>query len=394
MKLAVIGLGKAGLPLASVIAADSSFEVIGVDLDQNKCRLINQGINPIPEESELDDLIKEHGGKRLFATSDYENARDSRIFIVIVPLFIDKLFNPDFCILESAFSSLGQILKPGDVVILETTVPPGTTENLVRKWLEKASGLTMEQFYLAYSPERIMTGVSVSRLREFPKILGGVNEVSGQKALDVYRQFVPHIMQVSSSRVAEFIKIIEGCYRDLNVALANELFKISEEMEIDFFEARKYANHQYCHIHLPSTGVGGHCIPVYPWFLIKEMEVRERFENVRLLRLARELNDGMIYFWAERIIQEALKVDKPLKDVKILLQGISYREGVKGLYHSRNKALAEILQEKGLEVQICDEIFSPDELCHIGLKAFGSDKVDIIFNCFDLNFKERVDYVL
>jgi UDP-N-acetyl-D-mannosaminuronate dehydrogenase len=172
-----------------------------------------------------------------------------------VPLFIDETNNPDFSILELAIRAIGKILKKGDLVVLETTVPPMTTETLVRKWLEEESRLSL--------------------------------------------------------------RLIEGCYRDVNIGLANELFKMSNELGIDFYEAREYANHEYCHIHLPSTGVGGHCIPLYPWFVIKEMEKREKFSYTRLLRTAREQNDEMVEYWAEKIVLECLRIDKPLNELKI-----------------------------------------------------------------------------
>ena len=173
MKLAVIGLGKAGLPLAAVIA-DSGMEVVGVDIDAEKCALINSAKNPIPEEPGLKELISKHGGKELIATSRYEDAATCTVFIVLVPLFLDEQSTPDFSILESAFRNVGRILKRGDLVVLETTVPPMTTETLVKSWLENESGLSLDtgDFYLAHSPERIMTGYSLSRLRKFPKVLG------------------------------------------------------------------------------------------------------------------------------------------------------------------------------------------------------------------------------
>ncbi|WP_290901813.1 NAD(P)-binding domain-containing protein, partial [Ferroglobus sp.] len=206
MKIAVVGLGKAGLPLAAVIA-DSGFEVVGIDLDEEKCGMINSGKNPIPEELGLDELIKKYGGKRLKATTDYGEAKDCRAYIVIVPLYLDADNNPDFSSLESAFRSIGRLLKKGDIVVLETTVPPFTTEKIVRSWLEEESGLKLGEFYLAYSPERIMTGYSISRLREFPKIIGGVDEESGRKAYELYKKFIPNLHLVSNARTAEFIKI-------------------------------------------------------------------------------------------------------------------------------------------------------------------------------------------
>jgi len=380
-KIAVIGLGKAGLPLAGVIA-DNGFDVTGVDIDRDRCEAINRGENPIPEETGLAELIKRHGGKGLVATTDYDDASECTAFIVIVPLFIDKFQNPDFSILESAFRGVGGILKKQDLVVLETTVPPATTETRVRQWLEEESGLSFGEFYLAHSPERIMTGVSISRLREFPKVVGGVDKASGARALEVYGKFIPDMHLVSSARVAEFIKIIEGCYRDVNIGLANELLKIADTLEIDFYEAREYANHEYCHIHLPSTGVGGHCIPVYPWFLVKEMERLEKFSHSRLLRVSREVNDEMINYWAEKIIAGCVRVKKPLNEVRICVKGITFRSGVKELYHSRNLALANLLMEKGLDVYVYDELFIKEEILEMGLKFIEPVEADFVFDSF------------
>lgn len=385
-RIAVIGLGKAGLPIASVIA-DSGFGVMGVDIDGEKCNLINRGMNPIPDEQGLDELITKHGGKNLIATAEYKDAKDCNFFIVIVPLFIDENHNPDYGILENAFRNIGKILKKGDCVVLETTVPPLTTETSVKGWLEEESGLKFGDFYLAYSPERIMTGYSISRLREFPKVIGGVDEKSGKNAFEVYNKFIPNLHLVSSARVAEFVKVIEGCYRDVNIALANELFKIAGELGIDFYEAREYANHQYCNIHLPSTGVGGHCIPFYPWFLIKEMEKRAKYDYGSLLRTSREINDQMMNYWAERIILECLRVDKALGDVKICIKGITYREGIKELINSINLALVKLLMKKGLNVYAFDELFTKKEIEKMGLRFIKPKQADIVFNCFKLTME-------
>ncbi len=390
MQTAVIGLGKAGLPLAGVIA-DNGFEVIGVDIDERRCEGINRGKNPIPEEMGLDELIKRHGGKDLIATANYEDAKDCEVFIIIVPLFTDENNIPDYRIMESAFRNVGRLLKKGDLVVLETTVPPMTTDKLTRVWIEEESDLSLErgEFYLAYSPERIMTGYSISRLREFPKVVGGVNRESGVKAFEIYKKFIPNLHLVSSARIAEFIKVIEGCYRDVNIGLANELFKIADELDVDFYEAREYANHEYCHIHLPSTGVGGHCIPVYPWFLVKEMEKRGKFSHARLLRTSREVNDEMIEYWAEKIVLECMKLNKPLNEVKICVKGITFREGVKELYHSRNLALARLLSEKGLDVYVYDELYSREEVEEMGLRYLEPEKADLVFDCIGLKIDWR-----
>jgi UDP-N-acetyl-D-mannosaminuronic acid dehydrogenase len=382
-EIAIIGLGKAGLPLAAVVA-DSDIRVMGVDINEERCRLINLGTNPIPEEEGLDELIAEHGGDGLVATPCFEDAAICSTFIIIVPLFVDESANPDFTIMEKALKSLGKILKKGDLVVLETTFPPGTTEGLVRSRLCQSSGLKEEDFSLAYSPERIMTGYSLSRLREFPKVIGGVDIESGKRAYQVYKRFIPNLHLVSSARVAEMIKVMEGCYRDVNIALANELFKIARDMDIDFFEAREYANHQYCHIHLPSTGVGGHCIPVYPWFLIKEMEKRESYRECRLLRTSREVNDEMIQYWAEEIVHECLKIEKPLGKIKICIKGITFRACVKEFYHSRNLALAKLLMKKGLDARVYDPLQSPEEIAAKGLRFINPEDADLVFDPFEL----------
>lgn len=387
-RIAVIGLGKAGLPLAAVIA-DSGFKVTGIDIDPERCRRINKGENPLSEEPGLDELIQKHGGKNLTTSTNYSDASQCTLFTVIVPLFLNKDNTPDFSALSAAFKGVAKVLKRGDTVVLETTVPPTTTETLVQNLLEEESHLKLGDFHLAFSPERIMTGFSISRLREFPKVIGGVDEKSGEQAFQIYRQFIPNLKQVSSARTAEFIKVIEGCYRDVNVALANELLQIADSLNIDFYEAREAANHKYCDIHLPSTGVGGHCIPVYPWFLIKEMEGKEKFSYAQLLRTSREVNDEMISFWAGKIIQKCLELNKPLAKIKICVNGLTYRKGVKETYHSRNLALAQLLAKKGLDTYAHDELLTPKEIEKFGLKPLQPSKADIIFDSFNLTINTQ-----
>ena len=388
MKVSVFGLGRAGLPLSAVIA-DSGFEVIGVDVDEEKVKKINQGMNFLKDEPGLDELVSKYGGDRLLATTNYMDARDCELHIVIVPLFLDENKIPDFRCLESAFRNIGKILKKGDSVVLETTVPPLTTETKAKRWLEEESGLKLGEFYLAHSPERVMAGYCISRLKEFPKIIGGVDKESGERIYQIYKKFIPNLHLVSNARTAEFIKVMEGCYRDVNIALANELFKMAEELGIDFYEARKFANHEYCHIHLPSTGVGGHCIPVYPWFLIREMEKRERYAHSKILKIAREVNDDMINYWAERIVLECMKIEKPLRDIKICVKGITFRKGVNETRFSRNFALAKLLKEKGLNVGVFDEMFDKEEIENLGLTYMRPDDADIVFDVFDLKIIKR-----
>ncbi len=346
MKISVIGLGKAGLPLAAVIA-DAGFDVIGVDIDVIKVKQINNRINPIEEEPSLSELIKKHGGKRLKATNDaIAAAKESNVHIIVVPLFIDKNNKPDFSLIKNALQNVAKGLKKNDVVVLETTVPVKTTETLVKDILEKNSNLRAgKDFYLAYSPERIMTGYSISRLKEFPKLVGGINKESTDSAFEIYKKF-SRAIKVSSSRVAELVKIAEGVYRDVNIALANELLKIAEHYNVNFWEMREATKHQYCNILEPGN-VGGHCIPLYPWFLINEL-------NVPLIKIARDLNDDMINYYVKKI--------EKIGGKKIGIIGLSYREGVKEKAYSRSIALINLLKKKGYDVYGLDPLYSKEEI--------------------------------
>ena len=364
MKISVIGLGKAGLPLAAVIA-DSGLDVLGVDINERRCDMINKGDNPIGEEPGLSQLIKKYGGKRLIATSNaVDAAKQSSVHIVIVPLFIGQNKKPDFSLVVHALEDISRGLKKKDLVVLETTVPVKSTETLVKHSLEKNSGLEAgKDFYLAYSPERIMTGYSISRFKEFPKLVGGIDKNSTNKSFEVYKKFANPV-KVSNSRTAELAKIAEGVYRDVNIALANELLKISEHYGIDFWEMREAAKHEYCNIHEPGN-VGGHCIPVYPWFLINELDAP-------LIRVSRDLNDKMIEHYAE-------KVDK-IGGKKVGIVGLSYREGVKEKAYSRSIDFINLLRKKGYEIYGLDPLYTKKEIeTEFGVKYLDDfNKMDVI----------------
>jgi UDP-N-acetyl-D-mannosaminuronic acid dehydrogenase len=374
MKVAVIGLGKAGLPLASVIA-DAGIDVVGIDIDSKRCEDINNGINPIPEEPELNDLIPKLGGSKLICSTNYEDAKECSAYIVIVPLFINEDKVPDLSIIRNAMENVSKVLDNGDLVVLETTVPPKTTETFVKGLLDECG----KNYYLAYSPERIMTGYSVSRYREFPKVVGGINKESGEKAYSLYQLFCKKVDLVSNSRTAEMIKVSEGVYRDANIAIANELYKVSEELNVDFYEVREYANHQYCNIHLPGN-VGGHCIPVYPWFLINDFEVP-------VIEKAREVNDEMIVYYANK-----LKV----KEGKVLVLGLTYRENVKELAYTRSIPMIKLLKDRGYEVFVNDPMYSKEEIEELGYNYsddFNVDGIILMNKCFVeelLSIKEKV----
>lgn len=363
-KVCVVGLGKAGLPLACVIA-DSEVEVVGLDIDAEKVTKLRKKINPIPEEPGISEILQRTVGKNFSFATDYNEVKDCNVYIVIVPLFIDENKKCDFSILENAFLNVGKVLKKDDLVVLETTVPPKTTETFVRSILENASGLTAEEdFYLAYSPERIMTGYSISRYKEFPKVAGGITNRATEKAVQLYKKFCKAVKPVKNARTAELVKVAEGIYRDCNIALSNELIKVCDHFDVDFWEMRAKANHDFCNI-LEGGNVGGHCIPVYPWFVINEMDVP-------LMKTARLLNDGMVDYYVNKLVQ------KIGKSGKIGIVGLSFREGVKEHAYTRSIPLTDALRAKNYEVFGIDPLYNDDEI----RKIF---KIEPIKNFEELN---------
>jgi UDP-N-acetyl-D-mannosaminuronic acid dehydrogenase len=271
-KVCVVGMGHAGLPILSVIA-ETGLITYGYDIDSNKIELLSKGINPIPQEPGVQEIINKTLNKNLFFSNNLTELKEKvNCYIIIVPLFISENKVPDFSILDSAFKSVGRILKKDDLVVLETTVPPKTTEDRFKTILEKESNLIAgKDFYLSYSPERIMTGDSIDRLKNMPKVISGYDKVSLDKIKELYSLFNSKLYCANNMREAELTKVLEGVFRDVNLAIANECYKICEMYDVDYSHLRKGANQNpYCNLLIPGIGVSGHCIPVYPWFVIQD----------------------------------------------------------------------------------------------------------------------------
>jgi len=385
--VSVIGLGKAGLPLTAVMAKND-IQVLGVDIDDSRCKLINNGGNPIPEEPGLSELLSKYGGNKIKATINAENAaKQANVHIVIVPVFIDDQKNPDYKYTDQAFTAIATGLKKDDLVVLETTVPPQTTETRFKRILENGSKLKAGiDFHLAYSPERIMVGYSISRYTEFPKVVGGLTKTCGEKACKFYQQFAKTVHTVTNCKTAELIKVAEGMYRDTNIALANELKIGCDKLGINFDEIRDKANHEFCHIHQSGLGVGGHCIPVYPWFFIKEMQKNNL--KADLSKTARTVNDNMIYFWKDKLLSKLKKINKP--QIKIGVLGINFRSGVKELAYTRTIPFIKVLIQNNLDVYVKDKFWNKQEIEKLGFK-YLDDSINCDFIVI-LNKKDFPEY--
>jgi len=374
--IAVIGLGHAGLVLAAAIA-DSNQTVIGIDIDKKRCDMINNRENPLPEEPGLGDIIYKHGGSKLYATTNYKKTNKCNTYIILVPLFLDKDHKPDFSILRKVFSNLAKVIKNNDLIILETTVPIGTTEKLA-KILDKSG----KEYLLAFSPERIMTGYSLSKFKEYPKIVGGRDYESTDRAYKIYSRFCNKVIIVKNIKTAEMVKLSEGIYRDINIALANELYKICDKEKINYWEVKESVNCDLFHLHEPGS-VGGPCIPYYPWFLINN------FQDTPLIRTAREVNDNMVDYYISQLG----------KAKKIGVIGLSFRADIKELTYSRSIELIKRLLDKGYNVYAKDPMFSPVEIAslvpglkHLKHKDFNNMDVIIIMNKVTLYNKQLKDF--
>ena len=379
----VFGLGKMGLPLAAVFA-DKGARVIGVDIDEGRVNKINRGENPVPEEPGLEELIKKNvSSGRLRATTDgIKASKEADIMIILVPTMIDDHGNVNLEPVYDATNKIAQGLDKGNIVITEATMPPGTTESLIP--ILEQSGLKIGEFGLAHCPERTMTGTAIRDITgQYPKIVGASDERTLEAVSAIYEVINSKgVIKMSSIKAAEAVKVFEGVYRDVNIALANELALFCEEQNLDALEIIQAANTQpYCHIHMPGAGVGGHCIPVYPWFV---MNLAKR--PTRLIRTARTVNDEMPRHMLELTIKALNMAGLSAKQANILVLGLTFRGNVYEFRKSPSIPYIEYLKEWTENIYVYDPICSEKDAERFGVKWFeGYENMDAIVIMNDAN---------
>jgi len=372
VEIAVYGLGKMGLPLAAVFA-ERGARVTGVDINQSVVDAVNRGVNHIKGEPMLDELVRRNvEAGRLRATTDAPGAAQrADVMVILVPVVLTPEKRPDLRALESACRSIAQGIEEGDMVIVETTLPPGTTAGKVRSILESSGLRAGEDFGLAHCPERAMTGRVVRDIMgAYPKIVGGIDRRSTEAAMGIYRAVNSRgVIPVASATTAEMVKVAEGVYRDVNIAIANELAIVSRKHGVNIWEVIRAANTQpYCNLHLPGAGVGGHCIPVYPWFIIDD--------DTRLLRTAREVNDSMSDYLVSRLEEMLKREGERLEGNEIAVVGLTYRPGVKETYHSPARLVIKHLRRRGARVYGYDPLLTEDEIrSTMGVEPLNGGKV-------------------
>ena len=372
LRIGVFGLGWMGLPTACLLA-EAGATVTGADTDPHVVEQISSGKSPIQEPG-VEQILTRNVGSRLSATSNLrEAASKSDVVMIIVPTSVNAEKKPDYTALEKDSREIGMKLKAGSLVIVQSTVGPGVTESIVKPLIEKASGFRAGQdFLLAYSPIRAMAGQAMKDVVTYPRIVGGINDSSGKAAGAVLSTIVNGgIIIVRDIKTAEAVKLFENIYRDVNIALANELACLCEELKIDFQEIRQAANSQpYCHLHLPSIGVGGHCIPVNPYFLIAAG--RTAGVDPALIRMGRRINDRMPRH-TEALVEKALHdCKRSVGRSSVAVLGLSFREDIKEERYSPSKEVIQLLQRKGARVRVYDPYFTSKELKAMGYNAFDS----------------------
>lgn len=376
--VAVYGLGKMGLPLASVFA-DVTGNVVGVDVDPAVVETVNAGACHVKREPGLAELVADavDCGALRATTDSAEAASEATVHVGIVPTPITEENDPDLSILDSVVADIGGGLEAGDFVIVECTVPPRTTAERVTPRLVAESGLDSGEFGVAFCPERTASGRALEDIRgAYPKVVGGIDEESTRVASLLYEEInSAGVIPVTDATTAECVKVFEGLYRDVNIALANELGRFTDEFGIDVREAIEVANTQpFCDIHDPGPGVGGHCIPFYPYFVIEPFET-----DAPMLETARAVNDSMPAFTVEKLREEFTAEGLAMEEASVLVLGLTYRPGVEEIRASPSIPIAEQLTAAGADVYGVDpmlEEFEAFELEPLGLSELSDYEFD------------------
>ena len=367
-KMAVVGLGYVGLPLA-VAAANSNFLVSGVDADEVKILGINNCVSPIEDIADLD-LKKLVDSRALTASSDFSIIKEVQIVLICVPTPLTQDQKPDLTYVKMATESVAKYLSEDTLVILESTVSPGTTRNLIAPILAQFSGLNLNQIQVAFSPERIDPSNKTWGVKNTPKLVAGLSQEACTRAIDFYSNFIDEVVRCESLEVAETAKLLENTFRYINISFINEFLIFCQKLGVDVNEViQAAATKPYGFMPFyPSIGVGGHCIPVDPLYLSNK--ARELGAPTRFIDLADQINQEMPEYFVGRA-EEKLG---GLKDKKVLVVGVAYKPNVADVRETSVTALISGLKSKGAHVSWHDDL----------VKEWNGEKSVELKNGFDL----------
>ena len=350
--VAVIGLGYVGLPLATAFAR-AGFRITGVDVDQRKVDSVTAGRSYIPDVPD-DDMAPHVQSGRLTATRDYDVLREVDAMFICVPTPYDAQRAPDLSYIEAASYGIRPRMRPGQLIVLQSTTYPGTTEEVVQVILEKSGLKAGVDFYLAFSPERIDPGNKQWSAYNTPKVVGGITPECTQLAAELLRQMGAPVHPVSSPRAAELTKLLENTFRAVNIALVNELALLAERMGIDFWEVIEAAKTKPFGFmpFYPGAGVGGHCIPVDPYYL--SWKAREYDYYAEFIELAGEVNQAMPYHVVDLVCEALSLRGKPLRGARVLVLGVAFKPGIDDARNSPAERVIELLLCRGAVVRYHD----------------------------------------
>ena len=384
-KLAVVGLGYVGLPVALEFA--KHFSVIGFDINVQKVNAMKEGRDPSGE------LTPAHfEQKNISFHYDASDLKDARFYVVAVPTPIDEFNQPDLRALKGATASVGKVLKKGDYVVFESTVYPGCTEEVCVSILEKESGLKLnEDFKVGYSPERINPGDKKNTIDKIIKIVSGSDAEALESIANVYKTIITAgIHKAPTIKVAEAAKIVENTQRDINIALMNELSMIFDKIDINTYDVLEAAGTKWNFLNFYPGLVGGHCIGVDPYYLIqKAIRVGH---NPILISAGRSVNDSMPTKIAQKIFRDIRSIGKTPQQARILVKGITFKENVTDVRNSKAAALVQALQQQCPNVEVVDPVADPKEVrmeYGIELSPKANDRYDAVV--IAVSHKEYLD---
>jgi len=348
----VIGLGYVGLPLA-VEKGKVGFKVVGFDINPARVAKVNAGENYIGDvkDEELRELTQKGV---LTATTDYTQLSDCDVIVICVPTPLTITRDPDISYIRSSSEQIAKYLKPGQLVTLESTTYPGTTEEVILPMLEKSGLKVGKDFFLAFSPERVDPGNKRFTTHNTSKVVGGVTPVCLEVAYTFYAQTIVNVVPVSSPAAAELTKVFENTYRAVNIALVNELMLLCDRMGLDVWEVVEAAGTKPFGIHTfwPGPGVGGHCIPIDPFYLT--WKAREYDFHTRFIELAGEINIEVSYHVINKVTRSLNNENKSLKDAKILILGVAYKKDIDDVRESPALKIMELLRKNGANLSYHD----------------------------------------
>ena len=396
VKVGVIGMGYVGLPLAIEIAK-SDIQVVGIDVVESKVDAINSGksyILDVPSEVLADQVRR----GRFEAVVDFQVIRTLDAIIICVPTPLNKTKDPDLGMVVSTVERIIENRRENQLVVLESTTYPGTTEEMILPKFQDAGASVGVDFFLAFSPERVDPGNSIYKTSNIPKVIGGVTPLCGQVASKLYSNFIETIVRVSSSQTAEMVKLLENTFRSVNIGLVNEIALICDHLGVNVWEVIEAAASKPFGFmpFYPGPGLGGHCIPIDPLYLswkLKPLNFRARF-----IELANEINSGMPRYVVNKINDALNESTKAIKNAKVLIVGVSYKKDLNDIRESPALDIIQLLRNRGAQVAFHDPYVPEIWLDGLLLEAVSLDRglegVDctvIVTNHSSINYRKVVE---